>query len=142
MFWAHTKVFLAFLHVAIWLSILMFIFRRPVRFRKPCKATFRELHDVYISFYWLAFFLERVWEINDCHINFSGLQTSPQKVLTFPGCLHKVLYVTPRDASAAVHLGTYSERQFTHNPWNGFWWNSFYFSWFQLCIRHCTVTVS
>ena len=64
----------------------------------------------------VAFFLERVLEINDWHINFSGLQTFPLKVLTFPGCLYMVLYVTPRDASAAVRLGTYSERQFTHNP--------------------------
>ena len=38
-------------------------------------------------------------------------------------------------------LGTYSGH-FNHNPWNVFLWKFFYFSLFQLCIRHCTTKIS
>ena len=40
------------------------------------------------------------------------LRTSPKNVLTFSGRPDMILYVAPRDASA----GTYSGRQFNHNP--------------------------
>ena len=58
-----------------------------------------------------------------------------------PGVLRTSPYGPICNAKGRIHSGTYSRRQFNHNPYNGILWILFYFSWFQLYVRHCVAKI-